>query len=245
MRYRAIVVDDEDIARRQLTKLLKKHAETVEIIDEAGNGIEAVEKINVHAPDLVFLDVQMPGMDGFEVLRSLSVHPQVVFTTAYDHYALAAFKENAVDYLLKPIDQEELHRAVKRIRPASEDTSELKEAVAALLKRTSPKRTRISVKIGDSIKLVKLDTTIYFQADDKLTTVVSEDGDFVIDDTLAELEEKLPSDFRRIHRSFIVNINYVKEIRKWFDRKYKVILTQPGLDDLIVSRRYAYSIQDL
>jgi two-component system LytT family response regulator len=245
MRYRAIVVDDEEIARRQLNKLLKRHEEVVEIIDEAANGIEAVEKINAHNPDVVFLDVQMPGMDGFEVLRSLSVQPQVVFTTAYDHYALGAFRENAVDYLLKPIDQEELHRAVHRFRPPSEDTSEIKQAVAALLKRTSPKRSRISVRVGDSIRLLKLDTIIYFQSDDKLTTVITEEGEFVIDDSIMELEEKLPSDFRRIHRSYIVNINYIKEIRKWFDRKYKIILTRDGLDDLVVSRRFAHKIQDL
>ena len=245
MRYRAIVVDDEEIARRQLSKLLKKHSETVEVIDEAGNGIEAVDKIKALTPDVVFLDVQMPGMDGFEVLRSLTVQPQVIFTTAYDHYALGAFRENAIDYLLKPIDQDELHRAVGRIRPPSEDTSELKNAVTALLKRTSPKRTRISVKIGDSIRLIKLDTIIYFQADEKLTSVITEEGEFVIDDSISELEEKLPADFRRIHRGYIVNVSYVKEIRKWFDRKYKIILTLDGFDDLVVSRRFAHSIQDL
>ncbi len=247
MEIRVILVDDEELARRRLRKLLGKYDE-VKIVDEARNGEEAIEKIETIRPDVIFLDIQMPGLDGFDVVRRLTVKPFIVFATAYDEYALKAFEENSVDYLLKPIEQKRLDAAMEKLRRLF-DASKLKlsENVERLLSHLSySSLARLQVKVGDKILLVDIDDVVYFEAKEKYTFLHTMDHEHIIDFTLAELEAKLDTaSFIRIHRSIIINVNYIRELVKWFGGKYKVRLKDKSGTELVVSRGYVDQIRSL
>ncbi len=248
MHLRAIVVDDEELARKRLRKMLLSYEEHVEVVGEAENGQEAVETIENLRPDLIFLDVQMPGFDGFEVVRRLRFKPLIVFTTAYDEYALKAFEENSVDYLLKPIEQKRLDKAIEKLkRVYSSSEPNIDENVKRLLSQlaSSPLK-RLQVKSGDKILLIDIDNVTYFEAKDKYTFLHTVEHEHIVEPTLAELEEKLDKlTFVRIHRSAIVNINYVREMVKWFGGKYKVRLKDKQGSELVVSRGYVDRIRAL
>ena len=248
MHLRAIIIDDEELARKRLHKMLQNFESELEVIDEAGNGKEAIEKIEDSQPDVIFLDIQMPGYDGFEVVRRLHVKPFIVFVTAYDEYALKAFEENSVDYLLKPIDQKRLEKAIEKLRlvfhapqPQLNDNIErlLSQLISAPVKR-------MQVRSGDKIILVNVDDIVYFEAKDKYTFLHTIDQKHIIDYTLSELEGKLDkTNFIRIHRSNIINLKYIRELVKWFGGKYKVRLKDRNQTELIVSRGYVDQIQKL
>jgi two-component system, LytTR family, response regulator len=246
MAFRSIIIDDETIARAHLRRLLSRHKDVVTVVDEAVNGIDALEKIQELRPDLIFLDVQMPGLTGFEVVKKLQQQPLIIFTTAHDEYALAAFKENAISYLLKPIAPEDLRLALCKVQTVTGAHATTDETIRRLLTQVQPPAVieRLKVKTGDSTRLLRLDEVAYFAAEEKYTTVYSTQGTHVIDTPLAELEAKLPAKhFVRIHRKYIVNYNYIAEIKKWFDRKHKVKLKPPFNAELIVSRGYACNIR--
>jgi two-component system LytT family response regulator len=242
-----MIIDDEDVARSHLRKLLEDFRTTVEIAGEASNGIEAVEMIERISPDVLFLDVQMPGLNGFEVVARLTKSPCIVFTTAYDEYALAAFRENTIDYLLKPISREDLERAITKLERTGPGRGDIRTIVEAVLSGMKQRAlTRIKVQTGDRIIIVPVDTVKYFEADEKYTTVCAEGGTWVIDTPLAALEQQLPPrDFARIHRRHIVNVNYIVEFRKWFDRKLKCIVRGCETKEFIVSRSYVDRIKKL
>lgn len=248
MHLRALVIDDEDLARKRLRSLLKKYEDDIEIVGEARNGEEALERIASHSPDVVFLDVQMPPFDGFEVVRRLRVKPFIIFTTAYDEYALKAFEENSVDYLLKPIEQKRLDKAIEKLRRfhGSSDfrVNENMERLLSRLASTSLKR--LQVREGDKILLIDTSDIVYFEAKDKYTFLHTADREHIIDQTLAELEEKLDASiFIRIYRSNIVNVKFIREIVKWFGGKYKVRLRDKDQTELVVSRGYVNRINKL
>ena len=248
MHLRAIIVDDEELARKRLHKMIEKYKTDLEIVDEAQNGEEAVERIDTVRPDVIFLDVQMPGFDGFEVVRRLKSKPHIVFTTAYDEFALKAFEENTVDYLLKPIEQRRLDKAIGKLRRLFDQKAlRLDENVERLLSRlsASPLR-RLKVKVGDKIVLVDSEDVVYFEAKDKFTYLHTADQKYIIDLTLAELESKLDgTDFVRIHRSTIINLKHLLEMVKWFGGKYKVKLKDKNRTELVVSRGYVDGIHRL
>ena len=248
MHLRAIVVDDEELARKRLRKMLVKHAGDIEVVGEAGNGEEAVTTITALHPDVIFLDVQMPGYDGFEVVRRLTEKPLIVFATAYDEYALKAFEENSVDYLLKPIEQARLDKTIERLRRVHGTSGEqVNGNIERLLSRlTAPVLRRLQARIGDKILLIDTDEITYFEAKEKYTFLHTTEQEHIIDLTLAELEGRLDkSSFVRIHRSTIVNLKYVREFTKWFGGKYKARLKDKNQTELIVSRGYVENIQKL
>jgi len=245
---RAVVVDDEDLARRRLVKLLHRFGDEVAIVGEAGNGDEAVAVISSLRPDVVFLDVQMPGCDGFEVVRRLKEKPFIVFVTAYNEYALKAFEENSVDYLLKPVQAKRLDRTFEKLRKfTGSSSSAVSGNIEKMLSRLAAATLqRLKVSLGDKIYLIDLPDIAYFESREKYTYLHTADREYVIDETIAELEGKLdPSTFVRIHRSYIVNVNFIRELVRWFAGRYKVKLKDAAGTELIATRGYASNIRSL
>ena len=248
MHIRTIIVDDEELARNRLRKLLQKYQSELEIIAEAQNGEDAVKKISALRPEVIFLDVQMPGYDGFEVVRRLRTKPFIIFATAYNEFALKAFEENSVDYLLKPIEQKRLDKAVEKLRRLFDSSKlRLNENIERMLSRlVSPSLQRMKVKIGEKILLLDLSDVVYFEAKDKYTFLHTSDREYMIDETITDLEVKLDkSNFIRIHRAVIVNVKFIRELVKWFAGRYKAKLKDKRETELIVSRRYADQIRHL
>lgn len=216
--WKTIIIDDEQLARQRIKRLLKEYDE-VDIIGEAENGQEGLAIIEQLQPDLIFLDIEMPILNGFEMLSKLKNHPKVVFTTAYDQYAIKAFEEGSIDYLLKPIELERLDKTIKKLKQTNL-AAPAAIAIEDLLRQINGKKSikTLTVKIGDKILLVKLSDIVHIQAEDKYVFLHTVDGKkHLTDFTLSTLEEKLPEEFVRIHRSDIINTDYIKEIRKGFN----------------------------
>jgi two-component system LytT family response regulator len=248
MQIRAIIVDDEELARKRLRRLLQKYRDTLVVVGEAAGGEEAVERIGVLRPDVVFLDVQMPGLSGFDVVRRLEVKPFIVFATAYDEYALKAFEENSVDYLLKPIEQPRLDKTVGKLTGILEASGvRLDDRIERVLAQlASPPLQRIKVSVGDRILLIDTRDIVYFEAREKDTFLHTAEKEYVISETLTALEGRLEKDhFVRIHRSYIVNIGFVREFVRWFAGRYKARLKDGKQTELTVSRGYADRIHGL
>jgi two-component system, LytTR family, response regulator len=239
----AVVVDDEQLARDELCFMLEQLG-GVDIVGRAGNGQEAVSLIDRLDPDLVFLDVQMPGLTGFEIARRLrerKTSAQIVFVTAYDRHALEAFEVNAVDYLLKPIDPTRLTEAVDRAkrRVSSErPLGDRLEKIVQLIAERQSRRERLAIKVGERFLLVQADDIIYASlADDSINIVTSQIAGTSNFRTLDELQARLdPSVFWRVHRSHLVNINKIKEIVPWFSRNYILRMKDAKATEIPVSR---------
>lgn len=249
-KLRVVIVDDEPIAREGVrTQLLR--APEVEIVAECGDGLEAVETIRELQPELVFLDVQMPGMDGFEVVQTLGVDamPAVVFVTAYDKYALKAFEVNAVDYLLKPFDNERFQKAFQRARLQIErKTAEtINKKLEALLESIRPRERyleRLVVKSGGRIFFLAVNEIEWIESADNYVSLHSGRDAHLIRETLTSLESKLnPEEFVRIRHSAIVNVKRIKELHPLFKGEYEIVL-QNGAK-LISSRRYRHKLDQL
>ncbi len=249
---RAVLVDDEQLAREELGYLLGQLG-GVEVVGHAGNGPEAVETIDRLQPDLVFLDVQMPGLTGFEVARRLvdaEAGAQIVFVTAFDQHAIEAFEVNAVDYLLKPVDPARLETAVQRARrriaaerppDASETPGLVPEQLETLLQLVSERqsrRERLAVKVGERLLLVQAEEIIHASlADETITIVTSQFTGTSNYRTLDDLQARLdPGAFWRVHRSHLVNINMIKEIVPWFSRNYILRMKDEKATEIPVSR---------
>jgi two-component system LytT family response regulator len=231
-RCRVLVVDDEAPARR-LARSLLAEMDDVEVIGDAASGQAAVEAIRQLRPDIVLLDVQMPGLDGFGVVAAVGVSsmPAVIFVTAYERYALRAFDVHAVDYLLKPFDNARfrtaLERAIGRVRSGGGRSSELSGRLEMLLNRIARDRSpdRITLKVDDRHILIDAATIDCIEGSDKVVIVQTAEQTYRVRETLNRIERRLPSEqFVRIHRSVIVNITRVKEIQPWFQGDYVLIL---------------------
>ena len=218
MTWKTIIIEDEQLARKRLKRLLANYSE-IEIIAEAENGAQGLELINKHQPDLVFLDIEMPILNGFEMLAKLNNNqPKVVFTTAYDQYAIKAFEEGSIDYLLKPIELERLDKTIAKLRQTNlaKPAIAIEDLLQQIKGRTVSKT--LTVKLGDRILLIKFEDIVHIQAEDKYVFLHITDGKkHLTDYTLSTLEEKLPEDFLRIHRSDIINTNHITEIRRGFN----------------------------
>ena len=227
---RVLIVDDEHLARRGVGLRLKRFKD-VEIVGECGDGASAVEKILELAPDLVFLDVQMPGMDGFDVLRALPQGelPSVIFLTAYEQHALRAFEVHALDYLLKPIDDERFSMAVRRARQVQDNGSRIQmvERMIDLLDgETGRYVSRFPVRVGSRIQVVHTDDIEWIAAAGDYAELHCGGRCHLLRETMTALEQKLnPSQFLRIHRSRIVRANCVRELRPIDNREYLVKLS--------------------
>lgn len=243
MDLRAVLVDDEQLARDELGYLLGRVG-GVEIIGHAGNGLEALTTIGRLQPDIIFLDVQMPGLSGFEVARRLldsRATSQIIFVTAYDRHALEAFEVNAVDYLLKPVDPARLELAVRRARRRVSSDLPLNdqlEKIVQLVAERQTRRERLAIKVGERFVLVQAEEIIYASlADDTITVVTGQHSGTSNYRTLDELQERLDPDvFWRVHRSHLVNINKIKEIVPWFSRNYILRMKDTKSTEIPVSR---------
>jgi two-component system response regulator LytT len=253
---RAVLVDDEQLARDELGYLLGQVG-GVEIIGQAGNGVEALTTIDRLQPDVVFLDVQMPGLTGFEVARRMvdkQAPSHIIFVTAYDQHAIEAFEVNAVDYLLKPVDQARLEVAVSRARrrlatdrpmdvaasltgTTNVNHADLEKIIELVAARHS-RRERLAIKVGERFLLVQAQEIIYASlADEGITVVTSQHAGTSNYRTLDELHERLDgSVFWRVHRSHLVNINKIKEIVPWFSRNYILRMKDEKATEIPVSR---------
>jgi two-component system LytT family response regulator len=236
MDMRAFLVDDEALALKRLQRMLAA-GKRVQIVGTSTDPVEAVPAIQEAKPDILFLDIEMPGMTGFEMLAHLQLQPWVVFTTAYDRYALEAFGVNSVDYLLKPIEAAQLDRALDKIERlrgngASPDVTEL-------IRRLAPPSypDRVASKVGEKIEFVDLDQVTHFFASDKLTFAATPAKNFAVDYSIQELEQKLdPGRFVRVHRATLVNVAHVQELHSWFAGGLMVRLKDPKHTELKVSR---------
>ena len=204
MKLRAYLVDDEAPALRRLTRLLEGR---VDIAGASTDPEEALAALDASPVDVAFLDIQMPGMTGLELARRLRAPPRIVFCTAYDRHALAAFEVNAVDYLLKPVRPADLERALARVTPRPA-TDELR----ALVTRLEDAARRIPSRLGDRITLLELSRISHFRAEDRLTLAITDAGEHVVDETITELEARLGAGFVRIHRAALVNVAFIEEI---------------------------------
>jgi two-component system LytT family response regulator len=226
---RVMVVDDEPLARRLLAEMLA--AAGVEIVAEADTGLAAVDAIRRHQPDIVFLDIQMPELDGFGVIEALGdALPAIIFVTAYDEYAVRAFEVEALDYLLKPFDAERVARALERGRERleSRDTARAGAAarrIAARVTVSVPRRARLPVHVEGAVRFVDTASIDWVEADGKLARIHRGKEQIVTRQAISDLEDALaPFDFVRVHRSAIVNAAAIQEVQPWFHGDYVLIL---------------------
>ena len=237
-----LIVDDEQLAREELSYLLKDFPE-IEILDSASNGLEAVRLIEQLEPDLVFLDVQMPGLDGLGVIGQLRekgvTMPHFVLTTAFDNYAVKAFELQALDYLLKPVEKERLAESVTRARKAIDDKQQPHDKSAeAIAPKPALQRTKLLVRANNRNLIVDAQDMIYATIDDGLITVVTSQFEGQSNyRTIEELQSNLdPNVFWRVHRSFLVNINKIREVIPWFKSSFQLKMDDKKQTEIPVSR---------
>ena len=242
MKTTCLIIDDEKLARELLREFLDSFPD-IEIIGECAKGNEAVEKINKLRPDIIFLDVQMPGMKGFDVLDEIDCDPYVIFTTAYDQYAIKAFEKNAVDYLLKPLDEERFRQAVNRaLKRKTTEQGNLEDLLKSVKSGGKGFETHIFVQKSEKLFNLPVEEIIYLEASGDYTVITTRTDQFVSSSGIGKLEEIMdPDTFIRVHRSTIININYLKEIERHFNGGM-VVKMQSG-KSFPVSRTYARLIR--
>lgn len=244
MVLKVLVVDDEMLARDELKYLLQRTKE-VDVIEEADCVEDALEKLMENKPDLVFLDIQLSNDNGFEIaniLKKMKSPPAIVFATAYDQYALQAFEVDALDYILKPFDEERIAQTLKKYKKRKENETEKHQNMKSI--DVAPEMHRLALPIEESIVLVNIKDIVYVGLVDGRVTVKTLRETYVTYDTLVILEKKLPqTSFMRVHRSFIANINHISEIQPWFNSTYNLIMKDGS--KVPVSRTYAKELKKL
>lgn len=256
MSLSAVIVDDEQLARDELAFLLKDVGD-VDVVAQGKNGVEAVSLIREHNPDLVFLDVQMPGLDGFGVIKKLLDRkvplPKIVFATAFDQYAVKAFEVNAVDYLLKPFDKKRVAQSVRRARTTLETTGPSTDKIETLVKMLEsqrPQTSKILLKAAGRLFLVNQKDICFASIEEGIITVVTSGLNGMEGQsncrTLEELLDSLdPNLFWRAHRSFLVNINRIKEVVPWFKSSYQLRMDDKKQTEVPVSRAQTKRLREL
>lgn len=239
---KVIIVDDEEPARRIIKEFLEDYDDLI-LLEECNNGVDAVKTINTFKPDVVFLDIQMPGLDGFQVLQRLDEMPKIIFSTAYDQYAVKAFEVHAVDYLMKPIKKERFHEAIQLVnKPNSEQLSQIQSLVNSI-HQNEAYLTNILVSVRNKLINIPTEKIIWIKADGNYASLITENGSYLSSYGISKLEEKMnPNQFIRVHRSTLININCVKEVYS-YPSSYEVVM-QNG-DSVKVSRSYLESIRKL
>jgi len=223
--YKVIVIDDEPLARSIVKEFLQKHQD-LELVEECNNGFEAVKAIQEHQPDLLLLDIQMPKINGFEMLELLEQSPAVIFTTAYDEYAIKAFEAHAIDYLLKPFNQERFDKAVQKWKEQKNSGNEkVKLELLETASQSPTQNQRIVVKTGGKISIIPIQDIHYLEAADDYVKVHTKDGAFLKNKTMNHFEQSLdPHQFVRTHRSFIVNVHMITRIDPYEKENHLAIL---------------------
>lgn len=245
--FKAVVIDDEPAARRLMKSLLQEHKEVVEVIGEAGNGSDAIAIIKELKPDVIFLDIQMPDLTGFEVIDRLDIKPNIIFTTAYEQYAIKAFETFSIDYLLKPIKEERLEQSIAKLKQFGRlskpiDLAGLQEIIRQF--QAPQKATALPIKTGDRINLIRFENISYMEASDKYVFIYTSDGQkHLTDQSLTTLEEKLPSQFYRIQKSYIINKERIKEMHRHFNSRYLFVMDDKAGSRLTSGRTYHDAIK--
>jgi len=253
---RCLLVDDEPLALKRLEILLEGYPE-VEVIGKISRPSEAVVQIDKLEPDLVFLDIQMPGMTGFEVLDKVRRQPMVIFVTAYDRYALEAFEVNSVDYLLKPVQRPRLEKAIRKLvqlrgqstsdRATSERASDadLERLLEFIRKRNATGSRKLVSRHGDRMVIIEPAEVAYFHAEAKYTFAVTADGEHILDYSLQQIRELLPAEkFLSIHRSYVVNLDWIAELARGFGGGMLCRLKPPFSKALPISRSQVQQVRD-
>jgi two-component system, LytTR family, response regulator LytT len=251
-----VIVDDEQLARDELAFLLKNIGD-IDVVAQGKNGLEAINLIREHNPDLVFLDVQMPGLDGFGVIKKLLDKkvslPKIVFATAFDQYAVKAFEVNAVDYLLKPFDKKRVAQSVQKARAKMEpsnDSSEKLETLVRMLESQKPQTSKVLLKSTGRLFLINQKDICFASIEDGVISVVTSGPNGMEGQsncrTLEELLDSLdPNLFWRAHRSYLVNINHIKEVVPWFKSSYQLRLDDKKQTEIPVSRAQTKRLREL
>ncbi len=241
--YKTIIIDDERLAREELKSILSNY-DQIDVIDEAKNGEEGIERIKELEPDLIFLDISMPGMTGFEMLKQLEIIPRVIFITAYDEFALKAFEVNALDYILKPIDTNRLEEALEKLKRSDEQEF---ESVNKFVKDENKKlglQDKVFIKDGEKCYFVQLSEVRMLESDGNYVKVYFNNSRPLILRSLNSFEERLdPEFFFRANRKFIINLNWVVGIENWFNGGLQVEL-KTG-DKIEISRRQAIRFREV
>jgi two-component system LytT family response regulator len=239
---RVLLVDDEMLALKRLSRLLRATGR-VEIAGSTTDPEAALEYLSNHDVDALFLDIQMPGLNGFEMLARLESQPAVVFTTAFDKYALRAFEVNSIDYLLKPIEAQQLDRALNKLErfrgsdPHPGLRTVIEQLAASLNTKAPAYPARLASRIGDRVQFIDVTGITHFYARDRLTYAATTTKDYVVDYSINELEQRLDSDkFVRIHRAVVVNLSYVDEVHSWLGSGLRVRLKDDKRTELTVAR---------
>jgi len=254
---KVLVVDDEPLARIRMRKLLLESGKNLEI-DEADGSDKALEKIMESKPFAVFLDIQMPGKGGFEFIEDLEKIPKedipyIIFVTAFDKYAIEAFKKNAIDYLLKPVEQDRLTQTLEKLA-AFENSNKHDSGIDDLYKKlrdlignkSDKYLQRLQVRVGDRTLLINTADIVRFESDEKYTAVYTNDNRYIIDTPIVDLESKLdPEAFIRVHRANLLAVNRISEIRRQFPGKLSVVLNDSAKTIVPVGRNYADKVRDL
>ena len=255
---KTILIDDEKLAISRLERLLGKYTDTFEIIGRANNGGEGLSMVETLRPDLIFLDIEMPVMTGFEMLARLTYVPLVVFATAYDEYAIKAFEENSIDYLLKPIEIERLDKTVQKLkslqtsiggRHAIKTNPSFDENILKMIEAMRPQKaiSSISVKTGNKILLIDLQEISHFEAEDKYVFLVTIEGTkYLTNYTISVLSEKLPSEqFLQINRANIIHKQKIKEIEKHFNGKFQITMKDKAQTKLMSGGTFSDGVKEL
>jgi two-component system, LytTR family, response regulator len=230
-RFTAVLIDDERLARKELCSMLSDHG-GIEVVGEASSVAQAIEAIQKHDPDVIFLDIQLPGETGFDLLDQIALNSKVIFVTAYDAYAIRAFEVNALDYLLKPINPDRLNQAIDRLS--------IKDEPGLTSGRPLAYEDRVFIEVDERSRLLKVSDIVAISAHGDYSEIISIDGHkMLILKSLRNWEERLPAKhFTRIHRSTLINVDYVEKVENWFNRSYRIQLKHLK-EPLLMSRRYA------
>lgn len=244
--YKTLIIDDEAPAREGLQDMLKEFPETFKLVGTAENATEAEQKIQALEPDIIFLDIEMPGCTGFELLARLKTIPIVVFCTAYDQYSLEAFETNSIDYLVKPVKLDRIEKTVQKLKTFHKNNSS--EQILKVLKEITDKQevkkmTSITIKKNDKLIFLKLEEIAFFESDSNYVNIHSETGVFLSTESIGSLEDKLPNNFIRIHRGIIINKDYVKEVQRYFNSRYIITLEDKQLSVVTSGRSYSGSLK--
>jgi DNA-binding LytR/AlgR family response regulator len=247
---RAVIADDEPLLRAQLRSRLARVWPELEVVHEMENGRDVEGVVEEMSPDLFFLDIHMPGVNGLDAAQAIGSRAHVVFVTAYDQYAVEAFERGAVDYVLKPFDEERLEKTVQRLRERLEsrpaDLESLMQSLAARLAPSRPEHLRwIKASVGSNVRLIPVEEVLFFQSDEKYTRVVTREAESLIRKPIRELLEELdPDKFWQVHRATIVNVDHIESVKRGLKDQAEIALRGHG-ETLVVSRAFTHLFKQM
>lgn len=248
MPFTTLLIDDEPAAHYALKELVKNHKDTIQIIGDAFSGKEAISLCEKLKPELLFLDIKMPDMNGFEILEQLSFQPYVIFSTAYDQYAIQAFNENSIDYLLKPIEDKRFEQCVHKLKrlnpkPSAINYTELNHLFEQL-QRSQKKASAIPIHTQSKIILVRCTDITFCKSADGYVSIFTDEGkEYISDLNLSQLEERLPSSFLRVQKSYIINKDKIEEIHKYFNNRLILVMSDKPHTHITTGTSYITDIR--